>query len=250
MFGTVRKKKAVAYVDFDYWCISMYEGYGGKPDVKAWRDWVAEQYDLRDIYFFGDFSNPKLRGMLTELREISNTIIETQNSDEHNEKEYTDFIMLDHIYQRAMLHQKEKAVLIFSGDGHFSSVVSFLRNKCHKEVVVYGIRSSFSNQLKSIATRYEELPLEQELNRFYYRSIYRKISDLYAARKNANPTFRATATALASALGVDREIISRAMQEMLAQGYLYQAHKPMSDGRVIKILKIDSEKTAAAGFFE
>lgn len=149
-----------------------------------------------------------------------------------------------------LVQKKEKAVLIFSGDGHFSSVVSFLRNKCHKEVVVYGIRTSFSSQLKSIATRFVELPLEQELSRFYYRSIYRKISELYAARKNANPTFRATATALASSLGVDREIISRAMQEMLAEGYLYQARKPMSDGRVIKILKIDSEKTAAAGFFE
>lgn len=244
-----KKKKAIAYVDFDHWCISMYEAFGGKPNVRVWRDAVCREYDLTEIRFFGDFSNPKLRGMLSELREISNTIIETQNSDEHNLKEYTDFIMLDHIYQRALSGGKEKAVLIFSGDGHFSSVVSFLINQCHKEVVVYGVRTAFSSQLKSCASRSVELPMPEEMRRCYCRAIYRKISDLYAARRNANPTFRATAAAVASSMNVDRETIESAMQEMIASGCLYQARKPLGDGKVIKILKIDSEKTAAADFF-
>lgn len=245
-----QKKKAIAYVDFDHWCISMYTNFGGKPDVKGWYETVRKEYDLRQVCFFGDFSNPKLREMLSTLREISNTIIETQNADEHAEKEYTDFIMLDHIYQHEIAGGREKAVLIFSGDGHFSSVVSFLVNKRHKEVVVYGIKSAFSSQLKSVATKTVELPSPEEMDRCYYRAIYRKIAEVYRARKNANPTFKATVSAVSNAIGVDKEIIEKAMQEMIAKGYLYQARKPMGEGRVIKILRIDSEKIAAAGYFE
>lgn len=245
-----QKKKAIAYVDFDHWCISMYTGFGGKPDVKGWYEDVCREYDLSDVCFFGDFSNPKLREMLTTLREISNTIIETQNADEHAEKEYTDFIMLDAIYQHEIDGGREKAVLLFSGDGHFSSAVAFLTNKRHKEVVVYGVRNAFSAQLKALATKAVELPTASEMDRCYYRAVYRKIADLYAARKNANPTFQATSRAVASALGVERPIIENAMQEMIAKGYLYQAKKPMGPGRVVKILRLDSEKIAAAGFFE
>lgn len=249
MFWKQKKKRAVAYIDFEHWCISMHSLYGGKPNVKAWRDMVAEKYDLRDIYVFGDFSNPILRSQLSELREITSSIIETQSAEDHSEKDYTDFIMLDQIYQQSLRRKKEKVFLIFSGDGHFSSVVSYLVNKCKKQVCVYGIKGAFSAQLKNCASEFTEMPTAAELQIRYYQAIYRRINELYAERKSASPTFRATAASVAATMGTDTETISLAMSEMIAKGYLYQSPKYVGQGKSIKVLRIDHEKAAASGFF-
>ena len=40
-------------------------------------------------------------------------------------KDYTDFIILDNIYQKALSSSDVNLFIIFSGDGHFSSVVAF-----------------------------------------------------------------------------------------------------------------------------
>ncbi len=243
-----KKKRAAAFVDFDHWCISMFGKYGTKPDVHLWYDEISREYDLRELWIFGDFSNPQLRSMLSELREITNTIIETQSSDEHSEKDFTDFIMLDHIYRRAN-ERGIKTFIIFSGDGHFSSVASYLKNECGREVIIYGIKGAFSSQLKGCATETVEMPQGEEFKKCCCRAVYRQISDIYSSNKNACPTFRTTASVVAGKIGCDSDTISEVMNEMIADGYLYQARKYVGKGRSIKMLKIDSEKISAAGFF-
>ena len=95
------KKRAMVYVDFEHWYISLEKLFGEKPDVKAFRKELAERYDIVDIAFFGDFSNPSLRGEIHNIRMITSTIIETQNSSPNFEKDFTDFIILDHTFNIA-----------------------------------------------------------------------------------------------------------------------------------------------------
>lgn len=68
-----------------------------RPDIKAWRDALSEKYEMEEIIFFADFSNPALRQEIPRIREVSNYIIETQNTSTSFKKDFTDFIMLDHI---------------------------------------------------------------------------------------------------------------------------------------------------------
>lgn len=153
------KPSAIAFVDYEHWYISMYRMYHQKPDIRQWRSAISELYDVHDILFFGDFSNPSLRAEISKIREISSSIIETQNASSYHKKDYTDFIMLDHIYQRAITYGDNTDVfIIFSGDGHFSSAASFLVNRCGKTVAVYGIRDCFSMQLKNTASITVEWP--------------------------------------------------------------------------------------------
>ncbi len=153
------KPSAIAFVDYEHWYISMYRMYHRKPDIKQWRSAISELYDVHDILFFGDFSNPSLRAEISKIREVSSSIIETQNASSYHKKDYTDFIMLDHIYQRAITYGENTDVfIIFSGDGHFSSAASFLVNRCGKIVAVYGIRDCLSMQLKNTASVTVEWP--------------------------------------------------------------------------------------------
>lgn len=157
------KKQAIAFVDFEHWYISMDRFYHIRPDIRAWRAHLAENYDIRDIIFFGDFSNPSLRAEIPRIREVTSYIIETQNASDFHKKDYTDFIMLDHIYQRAMTSPELDVYVIFSGDGHFSSVASFLVNRCGKTVAVYGVRDAISMQLRNTATLTVDWPLDAAL---------------------------------------------------------------------------------------
>jgi uncharacterized LabA/DUF88 family protein len=152
------KPRAVAFVDYEHWYISMDNLYHQKPDLKGWRDELARKYELTEIVFFADFSNPSLREEISRIREITNVIIETQNASPHFQKDFTDFIMLDHIYQKAISSGDIDVFIIFTGDGHFSSAVSFLRTRIGKPVVVYAVRDCCSGQLKGTATETIEIP--------------------------------------------------------------------------------------------
>jgi len=147
-----RKPYAVAFVDYEHWYISYDRMYRSRPDIRAWRNALSERFDVGDIIFFGDFSNPSLRAEIPKIREITSYIIETQNASSHFEKDFTDFIMLDHIYQKAVTDESIDAFVIFSGDGHFSSVASFITNRVGKQVGVYAVKGALSSQLRNSAT--------------------------------------------------------------------------------------------------
>ncbi len=241
------KQKAIAFIDYEHWYISLDKLYGTKPDIKAWRDMLSEHYQIADILFFGDFSNASLRAEIPKIREVSNVIIETQNATSHYKKDFTDFIMLDHIYQRAIEAKDSEAFIIFSGDGHFSSVVSYLVTKCRREVGVYGIRGALSSQLRGCATYAVELPTENEIRRNYQRVLYRRVAELYEQKKNPRPTFRATAQRAAEECGCEVELMSELLNELIAQNVIGQKRIYMGPRRSIKVLTVDPAAAQACG---
>ena len=132
LFG--KKKKAVAFVDYEYWFYSYKTRFGLTPDPVKWLEDVKLDYELTDIWVFGDFSNPSLTEEVGKIRCITNNIIETGNTFRNKKKDMTDFVMLDYIYRAADENRKVRTYLIFTGDGHFQSVVKYLTEKKKKKV--------------------------------------------------------------------------------------------------------------------
>ena len=62
------KQKAVAFVDFEHWYISMEKMYGKKPDIKSWYNMMETRYKVDEIYFFADFSNSSIRAEIPRIR--------------------------------------------------------------------------------------------------------------------------------------------------------------------------------------
>lgn len=244
------KPRVIAFVDYEHWYISLDKKYNTKPDIKAWRDMLSERYEIADILFFGDFSNPSLRAEIPKIREVSNMIIETQNATVHYKKDFTDFIMLDHIYQRAIEAKENEAFIIFSGDGHFSSVVSYLVTKRRKEVGVYGIRGALSSQLRGCATYAVELPTEADIRKGYQRVLCRRVVELYEQKKNPRPTFRATAEKAAEECGTTAELMSELLNELIELKIIGQKRIYLGQNRSIKILTVDRQKAAECGLID
>ena len=251
MFGfrEPSKPRVVAFVDFEHWYISLSKMFHIRPDIRAWRNELAKKYDIREIFVFADFSNQSLRAEIPKIREVTNYIIETQNASARVTKDFTDFIMLDHIYQKAIPSASSRALdtfIILSGDGHFSSVVSFLINQCGKKVGVYGVRGAISAQLKNTASWCVELPLDApapEKNPLYDMIFdqLKYLEDNNRGQQKMYPTFRSTIDAVASYNGRTRDQVADALRRLIELEYIDQYDERLN-AKTVKVLRVNWDK--------
>ncbi len=240
-----QKPRAIAFVDYENWYITLDKNYSMRPDLRAWRDELQAEYDVADILFFGDFSNPALRSEISRIREISSLIIETQNASSYVKKDFTDFIILDHIYQRALASDNVDVFVLFTGDGHFSSAASFLRNKCHKEVVVYGSDANTSTMLKNCANKFVAVPSEKQIKRHRQKLIVSYVRDLHREKENVRVVFGQAADAISKKYGIDHDLVVEMIRELVDLKILTVQKRYFSGGRFVKLLDVD--ENAAIG---
>ena len=229
----------------------MYKKYGLRPRIREWRDRIASDYNIKELIFFGDFSTYGMRSEIPRIREVTNLVIETQNTSPHYKKDFTDFIMLDYIYQKAF-DQSDQSVgtfIIFTGDGHFSSVVKFLTDKCEKKVLIYAVREGLSGMLKSVASKCMELPEEGEPERTYYSMIVYQISELkkrFGEGSDKAPTFTSVINTVSDIYGIEREAVKDMANTMVDRGYLKINIRRVGSGRHISTVTVNYDKLDSA----
>ncbi|MCL2517902.1 MAG: NYN domain-containing protein [Oscillospiraceae bacterium] len=257
----IKRQRAVVFVDYEHWFISLDRLYKTRPDIKSWYTKLAKEFEIKEVMFFGDFSNSTLRSDIPRIREITNYIIETQNASQYHKKDFTDFIMLDHIYQKAITSSDIDIFIIFSGDGHFSSVVSFLTARLGKQVGIYGIKEAISTQLKNCANWTVELPEKQPDPMLeYYQMILRNLKHVEASNEKIQgtkkiksfPTFWGTVDATKRYNNADKSTLVKAMRSMIEKGYLYQSHERVSaqSPKKVKVINIDWNKVKNDGIWK
>lgn len=224
-------------MDYEHWYISLKTNYGLKPNIKAWFEDLNSKFNLAEVNFFADFSHKSLADEIGRIRLFSNKIIDTR-SPNGVQKDFTDFIILDNMYQKALSSDDIDVFILFSGDGHFSSVTSFLKNFYRKQVVVYAINGCFSNQLKETATVSYILPTEQDLNESYYAHIFDYL------KTSHNPTYNeAIATAAKKANGgAAKQTIAKAMKTLTENDIISERTISGGKGKKQKMLFVDWEK--------
>ncbi len=238
------RKKTMAFVDYEYWFYSYKTRLGERPDPMAWRNEIEEKYSPEEIMVFGDFTAPEIRGELARLREITSTIIETGNTYLRYKKDLTDFVMLDYIYQCADTRRDIGRYIIFTGDGHFQSVVRYLVQKKKREVIVYGVKDSFSRQLREAASYAVELPNDPLFG--YYRQIIKNIAEV-KSDPSVIPTFNGTVDTVSRANGLSRSRTRDALIKLINSRYIFHREFEVEKGKIIKILDADWEKLARDG---
>lgn len=246
-----QKPRAVVFVDYEHWYYSYKKLYHMEPDLRGWYDELARTYEIAELMFFGAFAQADLKYEAPKIRALTNTIIATDNKSPFHKKDMTDFIMLDYIYQRELENDRNEVYVIFTGDGHFQSVVRYLTQKRHKTVVVYGVREAFSRQLQAAATNAVQLPAEGTVIAACYRLIVDNFN--YIAEhpeKRIIPTFQNTVAAVARHSGMGEQIVHAALQQMLDLGYVRRGDYRVEFNRTIKALSPDWEKLHTAGLWE
>lgn len=239
------KERAIAFVDYEYWYYSYQNLYHLKPDPEAWRAELEKRWHLQDILVFGNFSGA-ISEELPRLRRITNTIIETGNTFNHYKKDMTDFIMLDYIYQYAAEHPKIGTYVIFTGDGHFQTVVKYLTQKCRKDVAVYGVRDSFSAHLQAVATETAELPRKVETMDCATKALIENLLSV-AEDPSIIPTFLGTINTVSRRNSIPRGEVKKALLKMIGEGYVLRTTRAVEPTRTVKIIEADRDRLLRDG---
>lgn len=193
-----------------------------RPNIGAWFDDLRSRVYLKEAVFFADFSHQSLADEIKRIRPYSNKIIDTRNANGNVKKDFTDFIMLDNMYQKALSSDDIDVFILFSGDGHFSSVTSFLKNIYQKEVGIYGVKNSFSRQLQDTASWCVTMPFESEINDNYNRIILDGLNDYVRANPKKLPVMNELTTFISGKYNLSKSELQKAMQRLIDGGYLSQ----------------------------
>lgn len=206
---------AAVFVDYEHWYISLNNNYGIRPNIKSWFEDLQTRVNVKEVMFFADFSHKNLADEIGRIRPYTNKIIDTR-SPNGTKKDFTDFIILDNIYQKALLADDIDAFILFSGDGHFSSVTSFLKNIYGKEVGVYAIKGCFSRQLQETSTWTVSLPDESDVYGLYYEKIFEYLKSEENKHSKELPTFARAAEAVAKDRRLERKKVTFALDKLIA----------------------------------
>lgn len=247
IFGNKKSRKptALVFVDYEHWYISMTKMHHAKPNLMAWREEIAKSYDIKEIYFFADFSHPNLQPEISRIREVTNMVIETKNTTNYYKKDFTDFIILDHIYQHAVSDKDVDVFIIFTGDGHFSSVVNFIRQKCEKEVGVYGVRLAMSSILKSAASWCIEIPEEEKKvdpDMPYIDLVLSYLKDREAEKNEKAMQLPEIVSTLHRFADADETKLRDAANKLLSLEYARREERITEGNKLVSIIRPDWEK--------
>lgn len=225
--------KTVAFIDYEHWFIGLKDHHQRKPNIQAWFDDAKKRGNLIEVTFFGDFSDiGGMRDEINNIRLFTNRIIETKNTSIHSKKDFTDFIILDNIYQKVIASPEIEQIILFTGDGHFSGVASYLRNFCSKVVGVYGVDDAISSQLEATADWCVRLPFESERYMECRDAILKNLK--YAEDHTKSPMFRHTVRIVSEDYNFDADIVETELRRMIEEGVVYSV--PTRSRRDYKII--------------
>lgn len=241
--------KAIAFVDYEHWFISLEKHHDSKPNIQAWFNDLKKKCNIVEVIFFADFSKFREKEVETKrIRTFTNKIIDTYNPDSHHKKDYSDFIILDNIYQKAFTNQDIELFIIFTGDGHFSSATAFIRNFCNKQVGVYGVKNCISKNLVSSADWVVEVPLINEENETVNNLI---LSSLRIAmdKGNKQPTFMKTVEYVSEKYYIPINKVKKCVIDLIDQGYIIQTTEKTKQRDTIRVIRPDWKKIKKDGIW-
>ena len=156
--------RTVIFIDYESLFVSCKRQFFAYPDLGAILAEMKNNGKVLSIKVFGDFSKDDISAERVRIRTITSDIIDCGKDERPDRKDYTDFIMLDHIYREAIQNTSAEQFVFFTGDGHFSSVATFLKIFLDKVVGVYGVRNTLSGHLRDCATWAKVMEMEDNDN--------------------------------------------------------------------------------------
>jgi len=240
---TFDRVRTTVFVDYETWFYGCRNQYHTDPDVADWFNHVKDKGQIDDVLFFADFSHENIKDHITKLRNISNSIIDCSKGEKT--KDYTDFIMLDHIYQRVFRQPDIKHFILFTGDSHFQSIVAFLRNFNDKKVGIYAVDGSLSPLLAEAANWYARVIPSSGRNDAIKRCIIKNLGWV-KEKGEIIPTFTKTVSVVArNNPEYSEPDISAVLSSMITRGEIRQeeATIPFS-GHLVKRLIYNNNETS------
>ena len=208
----------IVFVDYEYLYISFSKQYSKPPMLEEICGEIKKNGKVAKIYVFGDFTKPELSQERNRVRTVTSNIIDCSNEGTILKKDFTDFIMLDTIYQELIQNPAVEQFIFFTGDGHFSSSATFLRNFMEKTVGVYGIAGSISRQLRDCSSWTKELNAIDGDELEYQTNLLKNLKT--AQNKGLVATFMKSIEHTIRKYGGDQYRYEQVLRNLIDDGYV------------------------------
>ncbi len=247
MFGKASKTGAVAFVDYEHWFYGYSNSFQMKPNVEEWLQELKLDFKIKDLYIFGDFSEPNIEKDLNRLKKITSGVIHTASDKTGVDKDFTDVIMLDYIYRYAAKKKSPDVFVLFTGDAHFLKVAEYLK-ELGKKVIIYGVKFGFSNNLKSVSTSYVEMPRQSQEKDHYYDLIFASLNRLRRKPKTL-VTYWKTINSVAEYNKVSKERVKNALDGLIKQKYITKRPQTGYNGKKVEAIQVDWDRVERDGLW-
>lgn len=247
MFGKRSKSGAVAFVDYEHWFYGYSNSFQMKPNVDEWLQELKSDFKMKNVYFFGDFSEPNIEKDLSRLKKITSGVVHTASDKNGVDKDFTDVIMLDYIYRYAAKKKSPEIFILFTGDAHFLKVAEYLK-ELGKKVIIYGVKFGFSNHLKSVSTSYVEMPRQSQEKDHYNDLIFASLSRL-RHKPRTLVTYWKTVKSVAEYNNVSKDRVKTALDSLLKQKYISKQEQIGYNGKVVDVLRVDWDRVERDGIW-
>lgn len=241
------KPKASVFVDYEHWYYGYYNFYHMRPNFEEWLTELNNEFNVAEIYVFGDFSESKIAGELKDLQKTKATVVHTASDKQGVDKDFTDVIILDAIYRSAAKKKTSDVYVLFTGDAHFIKVSEYLK-ELGKKVIIYAVKRGFSNALKSVATSYVEMPRQvQEKN--HYNDMILTSLDKIRNTPGKNPSYWRTVKGVSRYNNVPEDKVKKALDGLINQKYIETEIRFDKRKTKIILLIVDWERLVADGLW-
>jgi len=240
----VYMKKTSVFIDYESLFWSLYNHHARVPNLKILMSEIKSKYRISQAVAFGDFTKGIINQERDKLRALAIDIIDCAT--EKVERNYTDFYMLDSIYRTLIDKDDVEVFILFTGDGHFSSVVAGLVNFRNKEVGVMGVAGTVSRQLKESASWIREI--EPDEGDIAHADMKRKIISRFISleEKQRYPSFKNTVEYYVDK-GQEHQLMTTILSQMLSEGLIIQEMRKTSEGHEYRAILCNIEKIKEKG---
>lgn len=230
--------QTLIYIDYESLFYGMYDRYKLKPDLDALVEELKKQGKFAEsIKVFGDFSNELIKSEQGKIRTITSTIIDCQQpGNDGHKKDYTDFLMLDSIYQDSMTKPHVEQFILVTGDNHYSSVATFLRTQKDKVIGVYAVEGTLGQQLANCSSWVKTIVPRDASEEKYRENLMLCLKS--AQDKNIKSTFMNTLNHATEFYGGVYDMYRRVLSDMIGAGEVTQQMENAYDGTPIRTIRL------------
>jgi uncharacterized LabA/DUF88 family protein len=231
------------FIDLENISTSLWKNFDQNPDPFDFMEKARKYGAVSFARAYGDFSQPPLQRMQSDLRsagidqfdcDVKVRGTETQSTVDTN-------IVID-LFEVALDRPNIKTFVLMAGDSDYIRVVTRLRNRLGKDVVIAAVPGSVSRDLVRAAGK--EDPIEPAATDGVEDSDVIRLIDRYESsrREGVYPTFGKLleyVTHPSNASIVDARIAQGLLTEFVEDGLLVQEQIVLPDGRELRTTRLD-----------
>jgi uncharacterized LabA/DUF88 family protein len=233
------------FVDLENITTSLWKTYAEEPDPLQWVQKALKYGPLSFARAYGDFSQSQLNRLEPRLRVAGidpfNCPVKVRDA---GSQSTVDINIAVDLFEVAMDRPTTETFVLMAGDSDYIRIVTRLRNRLGKHVVIAGVPGSVSRDLVSAAGTAD--PLEPELLEFdeeaeeaIIRLIYRYET---SRREGAFPTFRFMSEYLRHPTNIDvirPTMVGGKLTEFVNRGVLVQETISLPNGDPLRTTRLD-----------